>query len=91
MRRLRAALGLPAGTVAYSFRHTFTTDGLTRGVNTATMAELLGNRDTGMIDRHYGHLDQRAEHLRESLTQARAEKKEAKQPAARQPRKRKTG
>lgn len=67
MRRLRERLDLPKGTVAYSFRHTFTTDGLSNGVSSAIMAELLGHRGTSMIDRHYGHLDQRTQQLKESL------------------------
>jgi len=48
--RGRATDGRPAkkipqlkGVVAYSFRHAFCTDGLTRGVPVATMAELLGH------------------------------------------------
>lgn len=75
MRRLRKALDLPAGTVAYSFRHTFTTDGLTRGVDATTMAALLGHGDTSMIDKHYGHLDQRQEHLKKALRNTRKKRR----------------
>lgn len=75
MRRMREFLGLPAGTVAYSFRHTFTTNGLTNGVDVATMAQLLGHADTAMIDRYYGHLDQRQDHLRKAVQRVRASSK----------------
>lgn len=70
MRRLREKLGLPAGTVTYSYRHTFTTDALEKGMTSSVLAELLGHRDTSMIDRHYGHLDQRSEFLRAAAKRA---------------------
>jgi integrase len=69
-RRLRQKLGLPAGTCSYAYRHTFTTEGLERGVPVATMAELLGHQDLGMISRHYGHLAQKSQHLRAAAEQA---------------------
>jgi len=71
MRRLREKLNLPAGTVAYSYRHAFATDGLTNGVPIAEMAELLGHSDTKMLAEHYAHLDQRVTHMREAATRAR--------------------
>jgi integrase len=70
MLRLRKTLDLPAGTVAYSFRHTFTTDGIANGMPSITMATLLGHGNTAMIDKHYGHLDQRGEHLQKALADA---------------------
>jgi len=66
-RQDKPAFGVLA-VVAYSFRHTFTTDGLSTGVSGAVMAEILGHRDTAMIDRHYGHLDQRASVVREAIS-----------------------
>ena len=69
-KRLREKLGLPEGTCAYAIRHTFTTEGLERGVPVATMAELLGHQDLGMISRHYGHLAQKSQHLRAAAEQA---------------------
>lgn len=70
MQRLREKLGLPAGTVSYSYRHTFATEGLLQGVNIATMAELLGHQDTKMISQHYGHLDQHSGHLKDAVARA---------------------
>ena len=71
MRRLRTKLNLAPGTVAYSYRHTYTTDGLTRGVPIADMAELLGHSDTKMISEHYAHLNQRVDHMRDAANKAR--------------------
>lgn len=71
-RRLRQKLQLAKGTCSYAYRHTFTTEGLERGVPVATMAELLGHQDLGMINRHYGHLDQKTQHLRAAAGQAAA-------------------
>lgn len=65
IKRLRESLGLPAGTVAYSYRHTFITSALVRGVPIATVAELTGTSVT-MIERHYGHLSKNADHLKKA-------------------------
>jgi integrase len=69
-RRLRTKLKLGPGVVAYSYRHTFATEGLGAGVPIATMAELLGHVDTTMVSEHYGHLDQKTDHLREAARRA---------------------
>ena len=65
-RRLRKKLCLGQGVVAYAYRHTYTTKGLEQGVPIATMAELLGHASAQMVSDHYGHLDQKAAHLREA-------------------------
>ena len=70
MKRLRGKLNLPNGTVAYSYRHTYATDGLTRGVPIADMAELLGHSNTKMISEHYAHLNQRIDHMRDAARKA---------------------
>ncbi|MBI1902910.1 MAG: site-specific integrase [Planctomycetes bacterium] len=64
-RRLQTKLNLP-GVVSYTYRHTFATDGLSRGVPLAMMAELLGHTSTAMLSAHYGHLDQKTGLLREA-------------------------
>src|SRR5690606_35712005 len=74
MRFLRDKLDLPSGVCAYAFRHTFTTDALESGIDTSTVAALLGHTSTAMIDRHYGHLDQRSHHLKQSMHQAAAKR-----------------
>ena len=69
-KRLRKKLGLPDGLVAYCFRHTFTTEGLVRGVPVAQMAELLGHTSTAMISAHYSHLSEKTAHLRSMAIRA---------------------
>lgn len=68
--RLRKKLGLPKGTVAYCFRHMFITRALLNGVSIATVAQLVGHKDTSMIAKHYGHLDQFSAHLDAAMLQA---------------------
>jgi integrase/recombinase XerC len=71
--KLRKRLGLPKELLPYSFRHTFTTNALLKGIGIAAAAELLGHTDTSMVSRHYGHLDQHQKHLRDSLRKVRGE------------------
>jgi integrase len=71
LRRLREKLKLPAGTCAYSYRHTFATDGLEKGIDVATVAELLGHSNLTMLSEVYGHLTQRAQHLHAAVEQLR--------------------
>lgn len=54
----------------YTFRHSWCTHALERGVDAVTVATLMGHRDTTMISRHYAHLMQRRDHLRESVRRA---------------------
>lgn len=70
MRELRRKLGLPAGAVAYAYRHTWITGALKNGVGLAATAELAGHSDLKMISRHYGHLDKEAEHLKAAAAKA---------------------
>lgn len=70
MKRLRAALELPAGVVNYSYRHTMITNSLLAGNDIATTAELAGHADLSMIAKHYAHLDQAKEHLKSAAARA---------------------
>jgi integrase len=67
IRRLRRRLKLPEAMIAYAYRHSFTTRALTKGVDIATVAELLGHTSTAMISRNYGHLDQAKQHLKDAM------------------------
>jgi integrase len=54
----------------YTFRHSWCTHALERGVDAVTVATLMGHKDTTMISRHYAHLMHRRDHLRESVRRA---------------------
>jgi integrase len=54
----------------YTFRHSWCTRALERGVDAVTVAVLMGHRDTTMISRVYAHLMQRRDHLREAVRRA---------------------
>jgi integrase len=54
----------------YSFRHSWCTHALERGVDAVTVAVLMGHRDTTMISRVYAHLMQRRDHLRDAVRRA---------------------
>lgn len=67
--RLRKQFPELDGVVAYSFRHTYATEGLVQGVPIATMAELLGHAGTSMIEAHYGHLAKEREYLHQAAAE----------------------
>jgi integrase len=69
-RRLREKLPHLGYICAYLFRHSFATTALENGVGVAQVAELLGHKSTEMVMRHYGHLNQRVEHMRKMAAQA---------------------
>jgi integrase len=66
MERLRKRLDLPAGTVAYLYRHTLATDALVAGHSTAIVAKLLGHTDTRMVAKVYGHLEKQPQFMLEA-------------------------
>jgi integrase len=84
-RRIRKKLKLGGNLVAYLYRHTFTTDALENGAGIADVAELLGHTGTEMVMRHYQHLQERREHLRQAAMKgagcASAPPAEEKKPA----------
>jgi integrase len=56
----------------YAVRHSFCTFALAVGkLDAVTVAHLMGHRDTTMISRHYAHLAQRADFLRDAANRAR--------------------
>jgi integrase len=55
----------------YSFRHSACTRMLAEAkLDAVTTAVLMGHRDTTMISRHYAHLAQRPEHLRDAANRS---------------------
>ena len=69
-RRLRKKLPHLKGVIAYTYRHSYITDALERGVPVASVAELAGHTDLRMIEEHYGHLSQKKTHLQEAARKA---------------------
>jgi len=67
--RLRKRRNVDKQCVLYSFRHTWITDTMIAGVDVATVAEMAGT-SIQMIERHYGHLSQRSDHLKEAAVKA---------------------
>lgn len=66
MDRLRKRVNIDAVTV-YAYRHSFATDALLAGQSLAVVAELLGHKDTRMVGKVYGHLDQHKQHLLDAV------------------------
>ena len=75
MRWLSKKVGHPV--VAYAFRHDFATRALVAGVPDTHVAAMLGHSDTSMVSRHYSHVSQFSNVLREA-----ADKANGKKPAA---------
>jgi len=71
MDKLRIEHNLPKGICPYAYRHTYATEGVAGGIDVATMAELQGHSSLSMFNRHYGHLDQKAQHLIDARQRAR--------------------
>ncbi len=69
-RRIRKKLGLGGDLVAYLYRHSFVTDALENGVGIVQVAELVGHTTTETVMRHYQHLREKREHLRQAAVQA---------------------
>jgi integrase len=69
-RNLRLRLHHLRGVIVYAYRHSFATDALTRGVGIAQVAELLGHTSTDVVMRHYQHLRERTDHLRQAAVRA---------------------
>lgn len=69
-RRLRQKLPHLKGVISYTYRHSYATDALERGVPVATVAELIGHKDLRMIANHYGHLSEKRRHLQDAARKA---------------------
>jgi integrase len=69
-RNLRKKLPHLAGVISYTYRHSFATDALENGVGVAEVAELLGHKGTDMVMKHYQHLREKREHMRQAAIKA---------------------
>ena len=56
----------------YAFRHSFATQALERGIDSVTVAVLMGHSDPSMLAKVYQHLTQNPGFLLEQLKKARA-------------------
>lgn len=69
--RLQHKLGFGPECTAYAFRHLYITDALERGVDPATVAELVGHKSLNMIMKVYSKLRHRTGHLRDAVRRTR--------------------
>lgn len=69
IKRLKKDLDIDPKIVFYSYRHTFLTNAMERGVDVATLAELTGT-SISMIQKHYGHLSTKHDHLKAAAAKA---------------------
>ncbi len=74
--RLRRVLGLSESLVAYSLRHTYATRALTAGLDMLTVAQLLGHSSPDMLAKHYAHLEQCSDYLRQQAARVNPRKAE---------------
>lgn len=72
MQRLKKKLKLDDDVCLYLIRHRFGTKAAMRGLNSSTIAELMGHNSTEMVDRVYVHLAGESRHLHQALEQATA-------------------
>ncbi|MCR9120306.1 MAG: tyrosine-type recombinase/integrase, partial [bacterium] len=57
---------------AYGIRHSYATEGLKSGMDSLTVAQLMGHQDTSMISRTYSHLARNPAYLREQAKKLKA-------------------
>jgi integrase len=66
---LAEKMGIP-GLCATTFRHSFCTNALKRGLDTTTVAQLMGHRDATMVARVYQHLAKDHEYMKAAAAKA---------------------
>lgn len=67
---IRQARSLAPRYSLYALRHSFATNALRNGVDSLTVAVLLGHQDPSTLARVYQHLNQNPDHLRRELDRA---------------------
>lgn len=70
LSRIKANVKIPV-LCAYGIRHSFATEGLKNGVDSVTLAALMGHSDLAMVARTYQHLARNPQFLREQAERAR--------------------
>jgi site-specific recombinase XerD len=76
IQRCRQRQGIPADAKLYGVRHQFGTAAILRGVDTKTLAHLMGHASTRMTE-HNLHLSGEREHLEQSMRRATARRPSA--------------
>ncbi len=69
-QRLKKKLGKDV--CAYSIRHSFATEGLKQGMDSLTLAQIMGHSDTTMLSKYYSHLARNPAYLRDQAKRVRA-------------------
>ena len=69
-RRLSKKLGQPM--CAYGIRHSYATEGLKQGMDSLTLAQIMGYSDVSMLAKHYAHLARNPKYLSEQAEKLRA-------------------
>ena len=69
-QRLKDKLGRPV--CAYAIRHSYATEGLKQGIDSLTLAQLMGHADTNMLAKHYAHLARDPKYLSKQAERLRA-------------------
>lgn len=69
--RLKEKVGIN-GLCAYGIRHSYATEALKNGVDSVSLAVLMGHKDVSMIARNYQHLAKNIPYLREQAKRARS-------------------
>ena len=69
-QRLKKKLGRPM--CAYAIRHSYATEGLKQGMDSLTLAQIMGHSDTTMLAKHYAHLARNPVYLREQADKLRS-------------------
>jgi integrase len=68
LKRVSDRLGFRV--VAYGCRHSFATEKLLKGVPEVVVAAALGQKGTGMLTKHYSHVNEDARAIREAMDRA---------------------
>lgn len=63
--------------IAYGTRHSYATEGLTNGVDSIVLAQLMGHSNTNMIANVYSHLSRNPQFLLEQATRVKSSASEA--------------
>ena len=70
-RRMKSKVGIE-GLCAYGIRHSFATESLKSGIDSTSLAVMMGHVDVSMVARQYQHLAEDLEYLKSQLKRVRS-------------------